>query len=130
MRDSNDRNQNTAINVNAFDDQQPNEYDTSLNGNLDNDVEVESLTKSLNSSFIDSQTRMKTISMAEYMRLVQLIPKTEALMNANNFMDNKIRAKNEELQKLRKIQKCELKENKTYLSMTNVSEFHINFQMP
>lgn len=110
-------------------DQPPNEYDKSLNRNLDNDLEIESLTKSLNSSFIDSEAQMKTISIAEYMRLIQLIPKTEALKNANNNLNNKLRARDEELQKLKKIQKCELKYTNKYLSLTNVSEFHINFQM-
>lgn len=130
MRDSNDRNQNTDMNVIALNDQPLNEFDESLNGNVDYDAEVESLTKSLNSSFIDSQSQMKTISMAEYMRLVQLIPKTEAIKNANNLLENRLRTRDEEVLKLRKIQKCELKYTNKYLSLTNVSKFHINFQMP
>lgn len=130
MRDSNDRNQNTAMNVNAFNVHPLIEYDTSLNRNLDYDAEVDLLTKSLNSSFIDSQTQMKTISIAEYTRLVQLIPKTEALKNANNIMEHKLRVRGEEIQKLKEIKKSELKYTKKYLSLTNVSEFHTNFQMP
>lgn len=72
---------------------------------------------------INDNEDTKTITMQEYVKLVELIPKYESLKKSVNIMENDIKSKSAEIKELRKLVQHEQKRENCYSNFTTVSIF-------